>query len=367
MGLEMFCPIRILCVFGALDRGGAETMCMELYRHIDREKIQFDFVKHTSQKCAFDDEILSLGGRIYVAPKFLGWNLISYLKWWNRHLKAHQEHQVIHGHYFTISGLYFYVCKRKRRITIAHAHSTSISQNHKQVEKLLIKILNRYADYRLSCSKDAGRFLFPGYSFTVLKNAIDTDQFCFNQSTRERVRLLLGLSSRNHVIGTVGRLIPAKNPCGVIEIFKEIYQRDPTTIFLWVGDGVLHQEVEIEIRRYGLQEAVLMLGVRSDVNELLQAMDVFILPSLFEGLGIAAIEAQAAGLPCYCSDVIPSEVAITDLCHFLPLGKPKMWADEILGTSVERRDTKQEIISHGYDVRNTAKWLEAFYCNLNDT
>lgn len=357
-------PIRVLCVFGSLDRGGAETMCMNLYRHIDRNKIQFDFVKHIDKKCSYEDEIISLGGKVYCAPRFKGWNLFPYLAWWHKHFKQHPEHQIVHGHYFSISGLYFMVAKRFGRITVAHSHHTVMLPQHPFIEKLFIFLCNRYADQRLACSNAAGQFLFGDKQFTVLKNAIEVDRFAFDPVRRKAARSEFGFSDE-FVIGIIGRMEQIKNPFGAIKIFQEVHHKNPNARLLWIGDGPLHSEIERSIREYRLENAVFLTGVREDVDALYQAMDLFLFPSFHEGLGIVAIEAQAAGLPCFCSETIPHEVAVTDLCVFLPLNCPCRWADEIITyQGFLRENTSPKLIRDGYDIRVTVIWLEEYYCSL---
>ena len=201
-------PIRVLCVFSTLDRGGAESMCMNLYRHIDREKVQFDFVKHTTAKCAFDEEIISLGGKIYVAPRFRGYNLIQYQSWWRNHLAQHPEHRIIHGHYFTASKYYFAVCKKMNRITIGHSHTDTYA-NKDIGKRIMIHGVENYCDYRLACSEKAGKLLYPHKDFIVLKNAIDTDLYRFDPAIRSEVRNEFHLGD-SLVLGTVGTIKEVK-------------------------------------------------------------------------------------------------------------------------------------------------------------
>ncbi|MDO4982683.1 MAG: glycosyltransferase [Eubacteriales bacterium] len=363
-------PIRVLCVFSRLDRGGAETMCMNLYRHIDRSKVQFDFVKHTTDVGVYEEEIHSLGGRIYQAPRYIIYNHLSYCAWWKKHLQEHPEHLIIHGHFFTYSAVYFQIAKNMGRITIGHGHSSSLAS-----PTLSLKIKNRLiafyvskiekrADYCFACSKPAGDMIFPKKTFTILKNAIDTEKFVFSPEIRFRKRLELNYEEEHFVLGTVGRASFAKNPAGIVDIFHEVYKRNSNARFLWVGDDSGNAKAKEQARQYGILTKIIFTGVRSDVNELLQAMDVYIMPSLFEGLPVAGIEAQAAGLRCFLSDRISTEVNITDRCEFLPIEKPEVWAEAICSADWDRVDTRQQIIDAGYDIRTTAAWLEKFYLDI---
>lgn len=358
-------PVRVLCVFGCLDRGGAETMCMNLYRHIDRSRVQFDFVTHTPRPGAFDEEIRSLGGRIYIAPRFRGWNLPQYFRWWRRHLKAHPEHRIVHGHYFSISGLYFREAKKAGRVTVAHSHATSLFPGKKKLEDLFIALLNRYADYRLACSEAAGRFLFPGRDFTVLKNAVDAETFAFDPAARAAVRRELGIPEAAPVAAVVGSLIPVKNPMGTLDIFRALHEKRPDARLLWCGGGDMRAEIEQRISALGLDAAVVLAGVRRDIPRVLQAADVYLMPSLREGLPVSAIEAQAAGLPCLLSEGISREAAITARCRFLPLGDAGVWAAEIENALSEgRHDSRRELAAAGYDVCATAEWLREYYMRI---
>ena len=355
--------IRILCVFSELNCGGAETMCMNLYRRIDRSKIQFDFIKHGPRKGAFEEEICSLGGRIYEAPRYQIYNHRSYCAWWRQHLKDHPEHQIVHGHYFSISAVYFKVAHKMGRITVGHSHSTSVSRANwweTQLKRMFCKRIERYADYCLACSQAAGHWLFPHRKFTVLANAVDPKRFSHQPKVAEEVRIEYNLG-RDFVIGTVGRIESVKNPIGVVAIFRALCKKEPNVHLLWVGDGSLRGDVENALAQAGLSNRVVFTGVRADVDRLMQAMDVFILPSFFEGLGMVLIEAQAAGLPCLCSEGVPREVDITGRCEFLPLNQPELWAEHILATPRNRPDTRPAIQQAGYDIEITAKWLERFY------
>ena len=363
-------PIRILCVFSSLDRGGAESMCMNLYRNIDRSKVQFDFVKHNSAKGAFEDEITSLGGRIFAAPRYKLYNHISYQQWWRHFLKEHTEYHIIHVHWFTIASVICPVARSNNRIVIGHSHIAGVTAE-KGVKQTIINYikhvlqskLEKRVDYRFACGQDAGKFLYPNSTFTVVNNAIDSDSYRYDESIRNLVRQEMNLTDKV-VFGTVGRITEQKNPLGIIEIFKEILAHIPNAHLLWVGNGDMRETVERQVADCGLQDKVILTGVRIDVNRLMQAMDVFILPSFYEGLPVVAIEAQAAGLPCLLSNAVTTEAAVTDLCTFLPIDRPELWADAAeKALAAPRRNTQQEIIRAGYDIKTTAAWLIEFYLN----
>ena len=361
--------IRVLCVFGNLNRGGAESMCMNLYRKIDRTKIQFDFVKHTSEKCAFDDEIESLGGKIFIAPRFKIYYIFKYRKWWKIHLANHPEHKIIHGHVFTISSLFFSVAKKLNCITIGHSHST-LSLNSEQNLKSMIRAffrrnVEKLSDYCLACSKSAGEFLFPNKDFTVLNNAIDTDKFIFNEDMRIQMRNTFEYEISDVVMCVVASFTEPKNPLGVLNIFEYIYSKNKNAKLLWVGDGPLRASFDAKVSELGLSGCVKTVGVRNDTFNVLQAADVFMLASFFEGLPVSAVEAQASGLPCLLSNGISSETNITGLCHFLPIDNPERWYEALSNLEFcNRKNTKSEIVAAGYNVATTANWLQNFYTNI---
>ncbi len=356
-------PLRVLCVFSILDHGGSESMCMNLYRHIDREIVQFDFVKHTPDKGAFEEEILSMGGRIFEAPTYKLYNTVSYCLWWKKFLLAHPEYRIIHGHYFTISAVYFCVAKRLGRITVGHIHASAMSS---KIKDRLVHRISKYTDIALACSEMAGKWAYGDRQFTVLNNAIDIDRFRYNPETRATYRRELGLGD-SLTLGTVANLSTVKNPMGLIDIFCAVKKRCPDVHLIWVGEGSCREEIEARLQQEGLTEAVHLLGTRNDVSDVLQAMDVFLLPSFNEGLGIAAIESQAAGLETFCSDTVPREAGVTHLCHFLPLDNTSMWVDAIcqLNRNYRRENTEIEIGNRGFDIRHTTKWLQEFYLSLS--
>lgn len=334
---------------------------MNLLRHINREKVLFDFVKHTEKKCAFDDEIESLGGRIYITPKFKGYNLFQYLVWWRKHLKQHPEHQLIHGHFFTISPIYFCIAHSMQRVTIGHSHANTIKP---WIKKYLSSLTEYFADYRLACSEQAGKLLYPHKDFTVLRNAIDSELYRYNAEIAVEVRKEFDLGN-SFILGTVGTIKEVKNPLGIVEILSEVSKIKPGTKLLWVGrDEGMQETAEARLKELGLTDHVIFTGTRSDVHRLMQAMDAFILPSFSEGIPVVMIEAQAAGLPCFASDAVSKDTDITGLCRYLPLNEWGAWAKEITEYNEERKDTSQAIKSAGYDIHDTAAWLQEFYLNI---
>lgn len=362
--------IRILHVFGWLDRGGAEAVIMELYRHIDRSKVQFDFVVHTSRKCEYNDEIVSLGGRIFSVPSFSLKTLISYKKAWKVLLESHSEWRIIHGHVRSTASIYLSIAKKLGRYTIAHSHSISSGKGlSAHVKNALQKRI--VADYYFACSKKAGEWLFGkkinNSNYSTLPNAIDTEKYSFDKNVRSSVRREFGCG-KSIVIGHVGNFYDVKNHSFLLSVFYELQKCYDAKLML-VGDGTLRQEIEEKINDLGINAKVDILGVRNDVFRLFQAMDFFVFPSKYEGLGVVLIEAQTSGLPCVMSDKVPDEAIVTsNLVSVMSLDKSvDEWADHIISRLGEERYSRiDEVKAHGYDIRDTAKWLEEFYLSINN-
>ncbi|OBZ09820.1 glycosyl transferase family 1 [Bacillus sp. FJAT-27264] len=357
-------PVRILHVFGIMNCGGAETFIMNIYRNIDRNKIQFDFIVHSQDKGYYDDEIKALGGKKYVVPKFKGTNLLNYRKAWKDFFEAHSEYRVIHSHIRSTASVFLNTAQKNGLKTIIHSHSTSSGGGLSGFVKDLLQLPLRYiTDYRFACSTDAGRWLFGKKDFSIIKNAIKVEDYIYNPEVRDIYREVLGIKDR-YVIGHIGRFYEPKNHFFIIDVFKSIHETDSNSVLLLVGDGNLRPEVENKIQELGLQNQVIFTGIRKDIPELLQAMDVFLFPSLYEGLGIVLIEAQAAGLPCVLSETLPSEVSITELVKCISLKETvEIWANQVLKYKDfnYRTDTSRLIKGNGYDVIEQAVFLGDFY------
>lgn len=365
-------PIRILHVFGALNRGGAETMIMNIYRNIDREKVQFDFIMHCSEKCDYTAEIETLGGKIYALPRFKGKNCFAYVKAWNHFFQQHPAYKIIHGHVRSTAAIYLSIAKKYGLVTIAHSHSTSNGTGFPAVVKNSMQYPVRYiADYLFACSKGAGEWMYgkkavQKSNFKVIRNAIDISKYVFDEIKRKTAREQLGIDGK-FVIGHVGRFQYPKNHRFLLEVFKEIYTQNRQSVLLLVGDGEMRPQIEQKIAQLNLQDCVILTGVRSDVPELLHAMDVFLFPSLFEGFPVTVVEAQAAGLPCVLSDSITKDVCITPLVAYMSLHQPaKAWTNKTvqLQKDCNRQNTCENIKEAGYDIHKNAEWIESFYIKV---
>ena len=346
-------------------------MVMNLYRNMDKEKIQFDFIIHTEQHQDYTDEIVSMGGKIYSFPRFQGYNIAEMKRCWNTFFVEHPEYKILHSHVRSYASLYIPIAKKHGLTTIIHSHSTS---NGKGVSSLVKRVLQsplkRKADYLFACSEESGRWLYgdkaihaPNYR--MIPNAVDTEKFAFCPATRTEMRNQLGISDDTVVYGHVGRLHPAKNHPFLLDAFNRIHQKQPKSLLLIVGDGELRAEIEEKINTLGISDAVRMLGSRGDVAELMQGMDVFLFPSRWEGLPVTVVEAQAAGLPCYLSDTITRDVNTSPLVTYLSTQNGEdLWADTILSAHNERQDVIKNIKSAGFDIVESARNLSEFYIGV---
>jgi glycosyltransferase involved in cell wall biosynthesis len=357
-------PIRILHVLGALNRGGAETFIMNVYRNIDRKRVQFDFIIHTEEKCDYTDEIINMGGRIYSIPKYKGTNHYQYINRWREFYNAHKEYKIVHGHMRSTASIYLKIAKNFGIISIAHSHSTSSGTGIAAIAKNLLQIPLKYrADFLFACSYDAGKWLFHNKvnsnNFFVVKNGIDVMKYVFDDKIRKKIRAEFEIDNDIFVIGHVGRFSCSKNHEFLVKIFFEYEKLDNKCKLLLVGKGPEIDSTREIVNKLKLTDKVIFAGVRDNVNEILQAMDFFVFPSKFEGLGIVAIEAQATGLYCLVSDKVPNEVKVTSNVEFMALENgSKEWAYHIFkNKDYKRINSTDSIIEAGYDIEKTSDFL----------
>ena len=356
-------PIRILHVVTYMGRGGLETMLMNYYRALNRNKFQFDFLTHRFEKHEYDDEIYSLGGRIYHISRLNPFSM-SYKMELHKFLKEHSEYKIIHVHQDCLSSVILKEAKKCNiPVRIAHSHSSSQNKNIKYIIKLIYKrIIPKYSTQLLACGKEAGDWMFGGYPYQILNNAIDARKYNFNSKVRNKIRQQFQISRETKVIGHVGRFSEPKNHSFLIEIFRCIHEKHENTKLLLVGAGELFNQIKQKVRRYGLEDDVIFTGIRADVADLMQAMDIFLFPSLYEGLPLTIIEAQSAGLPCVISDKVPIECAITDLVRQVPLDSDKsVWANIVWENTCKRKEMYLEICEAGFDINNNVKKLQRMY------
>lgn len=364
-------PIRVLQCFTIMNRGGAETMIMNYYRNIDRNKVQFDFLVHREEKGAYEDEIKQLGGRIYRMPSIHPKNFKRYKKEISKFLREHKEYKIIHGN-FSELGYFLYKEAKKQGIPtiIVHAHNYSNVFDIKSIFRFYWKhAMRAYVTHMFTCSEVAAKWLFGkklAEKSIMLNNAIDSKNFLFNKEKSINMKKKLGLENKL-VIGHVGRFNIQKNHDFIIDVFKEIISKNNDSVLVLVGTGELEEKIKMKVKNNNLTDSVIFLGNRPDINDIMQAFDIFLFPSIFEGLGVVLIEAQASGLKCFTSkDAVPMEAKVTDLLSYISLKDgAKVWAKEILKykDGYERNNTFNEIVKNNYDIKNNAKWLEEFYLN----
>ena len=358
-------PIRVLHVIRLMNHGGVENMIMNLYRHIDRTKVQFDFVQNSNETAVYDSEILSLGGRIYHCPHYNGKNHFQYTKWWNDFFKKHKkEYSIVHGHLGSTAAIYLSIAKKYGCYTIAHSHNTSGNLTFR-----LFSFPTRFvADHFFACSKEAAlsrygkKVAADPNKCSIIYNAINIEKFIYNPLVRSRMRNQLHVTDDSLLVGHVGQFREQKNHMFLLQIFLKLHQLVPDSKLVLIGEGDLRNSIEQFIKNNNLSQSVILTGARSDVYDFYQAMDVFVMPSLYEGLPVSLIEAQTAGLPCVVADTISTDAAVTDLVEFIPLDDVEKWIEAIRNKyGFIRKNTRLDIQKAGYDVNTTSKWLEDFY------
>lgn len=363
--------IRVLQMIGTLGIGGSQSFVMNLYRNIDRNNIQFDFIVDHPNLDYYVNEIESLGGKVYYFPTFTGSNIVQVIKVWNQFFKEHPEYKIMHSHVRSYASIYIPIAKKYGLKTIIHSHSLSNGSGIKAMIKNILQFPLRYeADYFFSCSLEAGKWLFGKKvcmtdKFKIVKNAIDVKSFIFSNDNRILIRNEYNLEDR-FVIGFLARVTEAKNPFFVIDILKYLLKYDSSIILLFVGDGNLLDKVKSMAKNLNIENNVVFTGEKSDVGKLLSAMDYYVLPSKWEGLGISLIEAQASGIKCLCSEAIQDEAIITDLVQkcSIKLGAKK-WAEIIYSNKNYIRDNKyDEIQKAGYDIKDSVLLISKFYFDL---
>lgn len=367
-------PIRVLQVVTMMERAGLETMLMNYYRHMDRTKVQFDFLQHREGEHAYDAEIRALGGRIYTVPPFNPLNTNGYLTALDTFFREHPGYRVVHAHLDCLSAPVLRAAKKHGvPVRVAHSHVNQMTFDAKYPIRMFFRAqLPGVSTDLFACSRPAGRWMFGRHDFTLLPNAIDCGAFAYDARRADRLRRENGLEGKL-VVGHVGRFDPVKNHRFLVDLFRRMAQQRPDSVLLLAGTGNGLPEIRALVREYGLEEKVRFLGSVSNVPEVLLMADVFVFPSLYEGLGISLIEAQAAGLPCFAArGRVPEVVNVTGQVRYLPLEEgPESWADTILReipAAPARVSRVPEIAEAGYDITSQAQKLEDFYlrCRTED-
>lgn len=365
-------PIKVLQMIASLYRGGSQSVVMNLYRKIDRTKVQFDFIIDHEKYDDYRSEIEELGGKIYVLPTFKGTNIFEVKKAWNDFFVNHPEYKILHSHSRSYASIYIPIARKYGLKTIIHSHSTSNGKGITSIVKNILQYPLRYqSDYYMACSKDAGKWLFGekvinSSNFYILKNAIDVKKFIYDEKIRKQYRKEFNVENQKVFI-QVGNYIETKNHMFSIGCFEKLLKLDSNCKLYFIGAGntSIQKNVSDIIKEKNLQNNVFMLGVRDDVDKLLQMADCFVMPSIYEGISLAAIEAQASGIKCILSDTVSSEVRIVDNCFILPLDKTK-WLEEMNRENIKRMKNNDLLVSKGYDISISSKWLEDFYRKIEN-
>lgn len=360
--------IKVLhCVGGMHKGGGIESFLMNVFRNIDREKFDFTFLYSKKCICEYDDEILSLGGHIIYMPQLEKQSVIKIIKSFKKrenYLKTIIGYDVIQIHGSNAFAIYYRAKNLLKNNKIVMTHSHSSTSKNKLIHYLFRSKLSHQKIVKLACSEFAAKWMYgKEYKDSItIKNAIITKMFAYNEAWRDEIRESLNLKDE-FVIGNVGRLTKLKNHSFILKVFFEVLKIKPNSKLLLVGRGELEEKIKQNINDMGIGEKVIFTGVRNDVNKLLSAMDVFLLPSFYEGLPVSAIEAKASGLKCFLSDKITPELSVFDDIKYISLQKSSTyWAKSILDVGEYNRDNKQkEIDENGYDIKTMVKSLEQLY------
>lgn len=359
--------IRVAQIIGKTAMGGVEAIIMNLYKNIDRSKVQFDFFVENESMIINKKLIESLGGKVIIIPKYTKpFTFVRTLK----RLFQEGQYDIVHSNLNALSVFSLMAAKKAGiKVRIAHSHSTS---NKKEWKKNLVKNILRpfskvYATHLFACSELAGKWLFGKKSLTegnvtIINNAINLEKFQYNEQERNEIRKEYNLENK-FVIGHVGRFMQQKNHQFLISVFKElIKQRNDCVLFL-VGEGKLEKKIRAHVAGLGLSEKVVFAGVRSDVEKFYSAFDCFVLPSLYEGLGIVLVEAQTSGLNCLASNFVPKEVDFSGKVKFLDLNY-SVWVKEILDLSNKSNDERKSLDCRKFDIKEEARKLLDIYKSM---
>ena len=360
--------MRVLQMIGSLNIGGSQAFILNLYRNINRDEVQFDFILDHPDQLYYKDEVERFGGKVYYMPSFTGKNLFQVRHAWDVFFSQHPEYKILHTHVRSYASIYIPIAHKYGVKTVIHSHSTSNGNGISAFVKRIMQYPLRFqADYFMACSEDAGRWLFgekvcKSNRYSYIPNGIELKKYCFSNTEREKLRSKYGFEDK-HIFIHVGRFHEAKNHKFLLSIFDEINKRVSNACLVLVGDGELRDSIEKIINEKNLNNNVRILGYRDDIPELLFAADVFLFPSIWEGLGISVIEAQAAQLPCIVSDSVPSAVKISELCHMVSLNDIDSWL-KLSCSNLKRKNVMSDIQRSGYDIKLSAQKIESIYEEL---
>ena len=356
--------VKVLHIVPNMQAGGLETFLMNIMRNINREKVQFDFLVHYKERKFYDDEIETLGGKIYRFSVREDSNYLKYICQLNKFFKDHKEYKIIHCHMPSVGFLVLSIAKiHGVKIRIAHSHNNSCENTLKgKIKSFLIRFEKYVSTDNFACSKDAGNFLFGKRKFTVVPNAIVLDKFKFDNEKRKKIRRDLNINNDEIVIGHIGRFCVQKNHDKLIDIFYNYQKKVKNSRLVLVGDGELRELVKEKCVRLNIDDKVIFLGTRKDTDCLYSAFDMFVFPSLFEGLGIVLIEAQMSGLYCFTTyNHVPKEASISDRLIYLK-NDDLRWENKLIkNNNYDRINVNFNDNKNNYDIKEVCKKLENFY------
>ncbi|WP_024122932.1 glycosyltransferase family 1 protein [Bacillus halotolerans] len=368
---------RVLHVLSGMNRGGAETMVMNLYRKMDRSKVQFDFLTYRNDPCAYDEEILSLGGRLFYVPSIGQSNPLTFVKNVRNTIKENGPFSAVHAHTDFQTGFIALAARLAGvQVRVCHSHNTSWKTGFNWKDRLQLMVFRRfilaYATELCACGEDAGRFLFGRSNMErkrvhLLPNGIDLDLFSPAGQAADDEKKARGIASDRLIIGHVARFHEVKNHAFLLKLAVHLKKRGVRFQMVLAGDGPLREQMEEEARRLNLLSDVLFLGTEEHIHELMRTFDVFVMPSLYEGLPVVLVEAQASGLPCIISDTITEKVDTgLGLVKRVSLSKPMdIWAETIVRAAAagrpKRELVKDTLAKLGYDARRNVGALMNLY------
>lgn len=357
---------RVLEIIGKRPVGGVGTVMLNYQNYIDVEKVQMDYLIFGEEAELFDEQVKALGSKVYMYPPLSGRQMGRTKAYLEQFFAEHEgEYDIVHLHAPTIAFLAFpIIAKHGIKHRIIHSHATLYAENKVKAvrNKILWALAKGKITDRIGCSKAAGDFLFGNDDFVVLKNAIAYENYLYDEEVRASLRKEMQVEDKI-VVGNVGRFSQQKNQIFLIEIFAKIKELHPDSVLWLLGDGELRSDIEAKIQAFGLQDSVKLFGMVKNTRDFYQAMDVMVMPSLFEGLPMVGVEAQASGLPCVFADTITREVDVVG-CPYLSLQETtEVWAKAAIDMAniKERRSYPRELDALGFNIKLEAKRLEEFY------
>lgn len=354
-------PVRVLHVLTALSSGGAESFIMNMYRNMDRDKVQFDFLLRSTEN-VYKEELEKMGSRVYVTAAFPRHFIQNALQT-SRFFKE-LTYDIIHVHANALLYTFALSCAKRNGVKCRIIHSHNSAMAHMRLLPLHNankKRIHALATDFFACSENAGKWMFDK-DFTVVHNAIDLDAFSYDVQKRKKLRAELGIGDQDLVLGHIGRFAAQKNHTFLIDIFAEVAKIRPDAKLILLGDGDLREAMAQKVSQLELSDRVFFMGARKDVADLVNVFDLFVFPSLYEGLGIVALEAQANGLAVICSEAIPDQALFGMANKKRSLQESTaVWAKHILSIDIRRQDLRSKLAEAGYDIRKEAKKLQNFY------